>query len=184
MHIPRDFSRKLDKMFGGRLRIRWSNQAGAYHIEQKVGRGVLPTFHFDDQWDDNAIRQRDGYLIVMAIRPGDRMPCPQCGLTIKVPVMQFGEAVCEYCRVKGYEGRHVASYWPLGDSLLDHLRKIDPYLGWREQVHKDIDRRNAAKEAAQQRHIGNITEAVSKEHFNRLVGIPSVGYTGRERYHA
>lgn len=125
MTAPRWFLDALDRDFGGRLRLRWSPSRGEWHIEQRTGRGkILP--RYVSERDDELIRARDGYDFVMAIRPGDRMPCPVDGATMKVPVMEFREALCPTCRRAGRDGRFRASFWPLSESLLTHLRRIDP----------------------------------------------------------
>lgn len=180
MDIPESFADRLKRDFDGRLRIRWSKALGEFHIEQKVGRAALPPTYISE-WDDDLIRARDGYMYVMAIRPGDRMPCPDCHLTIKVPVMRTAEAVCSYCRMKGRDGRWRAAYYPLGDLLLDHLKKIDPTRRFREELTKAADRKNKAIMAAKEREASNIIEASTKENWTQLVQIQSVGFSGKEK---
>src|SRR5574343_1629107 len=112
---PSAFTARLEREFGGRLRIRWSTQRGEWHIEQKVARAHLPQYYLYEN-DDAGIRQRDGYDYLLAIREGDRMPCPRCGHTVKVPVMVTGEARCDRCGK-----RYGAAYFPLeGDALIQY----------------------------------------------------------------
>lgn len=178
MNIPETFLDRLERDFDGRLRARWSKNLGEIHIEQKVGRASLaPTYV--SEVDDDLIRARDGYMYVMAIRPGDRMRCPDCNSTIKVPIMRTGEAVCGYCKMKGRDGRHKAAYYPLGDLLLDHLKRIDPMRTYRTELVKVADRKNDAIMAARQRETSNQIETGTKENWTRMVGIQSTGYTGK-----
>lgn len=180
MRAPEDFQRRLEREFGGRLRIRWSVKRGEFHIEQKVGRASLPPT-FVSEADDETIRAKDGYGFVMAIRPGTRMPCPGCSTTLDVPAMRTGEVRCTFCRVKGLDGRYAAAYFPLeGDALIQHLRRIDPLNTWRDALAAEADAINRRITASKDRDLSNYNEAVAKDWFNRLVGIPQVGYTGKE----
>lgn len=183
MQPPSDFVRRLDKLTGGRLRIRWSHKESEWHLEEKVGRAALPPIRVDEGRDD-LIRARDGYRLVMIIRPGDRMPCPRCGATLKVPVLRVGEVVCRDCSAKrNRQVAFVASYWPLdGESLFDHLRKIDPLTGGIERMMADIAANNARLKAAEERDLKNYGEAVLRDGFTQIAQIPSVGYTGKARY--
>lgn len=178
MDAPKDFVTRLNSVFSGRLRIRWSTARGEYHIEQRVGRAAHPPYRIS-AIDDSLIRARDGYTFVMAVRPGDRMPCPHCRLTLKVPVMHTAEVICGYCRMSGRDGRHRAAFFPLGELLIDHLRSIDPERGAHKEMVDAADRANRALMAARERNVSNTIEASTKEHFTQLVGIQSVGYTGK-----
>src|SRR5512133_3739880 len=94
---PGGFARRLREEFRGRLRVRWSTQRREWQIEQKVGRAALPTRRIDES-DDRSIRARDGYALVCAVRDGDRMPCPTCGETLRVPILTFAETICPVCK--------------------------------------------------------------------------------------
>jgi hypothetical protein len=177
--VPESFASRLEEVFRGRLRIRWSIKQGEFHVEQRVGRGVFVPYRISEI-DDSLIRARDGYAFVLAVRPGTRMPCPHCGLEVKVPVMEFSETKCDYCRMKGRDGRYRAAYFPLGETLIDHLKKIDPERGATRELAEASDRQNRAVLASREREISNTIEASTKENFNRLVGIQQVGYTGKE----
>jgi hypothetical protein len=179
MNIPIDFARRLQDEFNGRLRVRWSVARQEWHIEQRVGRAALPPFRISEI-DDRLIRYRDGYAFVMAIRPGDRMPCPTCHLTVKVPVLKTGEAVCSHCQFKGRDGRYKAAYFPLNDILLEHLRKIDPERGGIERVTAEADQALVQRERSIERNTKNQIEAGIKEDIRRVLQIPQVGYTGKE----
>jgi hypothetical protein len=179
MHIPSDFAEKLERDFGGRLRVRWSHQRGEYVIEEKVGRAALPAFR-TSEIDDHMIRERDGYAFVLAVRPGDRMACPHCHLTMKVPVREFREVICTHCQWKGRDGRYQACYWPLGDSLLEYLRKIDPL--------RDGPRRMADEAAAHNEQRDRIRDKDYAAGMHdvlmdaALSQIPKTGYRGATPY--
>ena len=178
---PSTFAARLQREFGGRLRIRWSTQRGEWQVEQKVARASVPRFRLSDN-DDDAIRMWDGYDFLMAVREGDRMPCPYDGTTLKVPAMGTGEVTCTYCKLRGREGRYAAAYFPLdGDGLIQYLRRLDPILGWNRNMARDADRHNAAITSGYERAVSNTIEASTKEHWTQLVGIPHVGFTGREK---
>ena len=168
----------LEQEFRGRLRIRWSLKAKEFHIEEKVGRAALPPFRIDPN-DDSMIRARDGYSFVMSVRAGDRMPCPKCGTDLKVPIMHTAEVRCGYCRMKGVDGRVKAAFYPLSETLIDYLKKIDPERGAAILQAQESDRHNAALLASRERASMNDIEASTKDNWNQIAGIPSFGYTGK-----
>lgn len=178
MDVPQEFASRLDREFEGRLRIRWSRARGEWQVEQKVGRAALPPIRVTEV-DDDAIRARDGYSYVLSVRPGTSMPCPDCGTTLPVPALQFKEVVCTRCQLRDKHGKHPAGYFPLSDLLIDHLKKIAPERADRRRL-REMDARNAALLQQRERDIRNAGEAGVKEHWNRIAGIESVGYTGRE----
>lgn len=176
MTAPDSFIARLKDEFHDALRIRWSLARNEFHIEQKVGRAALPPIHISEA-DDDMIRARDGYAFVLAVRQGNRMPCPRCNLTLPVPIFQFAEVVCPRCRTQKLDGRYIAGFYPLdGDMLLDHLRSIDPNRR-NPQFIRDMDARNARIEASRDRAAANERAAATYDHYNQLVGIQSVGYT-------
>jgi hypothetical protein len=175
-----EFLARLKEVSDGRFRIRWSVARGEYHIEQKVETAADLPIRISEI-DDSLICARDGYWFVFAIRNGDRMACPACGLTIKVPVMEFKEAVCDHCRTKGRDGRYPAAFWPLNDRLIEHIRMIDPFRDdSAANLAERADEHNARMQASREREAFGEVEAVTAENFNRLVGIQQTGYTGKE----
>jgi hypothetical protein len=68
----------------------------------------------------------------------------------------------------------------LGDDLLQHLRFIDPMRGGIERVFAAQDAGLEARERSRCRDMHTHTESVWKDGYNRVAGIPSWGYTGRE----
>lgn len=132
--IPAWFEEALEREFQGRLRIRWSQQRNEWHIEEKVGRGVFdaPKNGKDsDRW----MRARDGYRFFAAVQPGTKRACPECRIAMNVPECEFREVQCDYCGFRGLSGRLVLAHFPLGEKLLQHLRKHDPT---RDRITKNI----------------------------------------------
>lgn len=170
---------QLERVFGGRLRIRWSPRLREFHIEQKVGRMALAPIRVDEG-DDDMVRARDGYWFVMSIRQGDRMPCPDCGFELKVPVMDTADIRCEYCALRGRTTRVVAGFWPLNERLIEHLRRIDPLRGEQTELAEAADRHNRLLVASKEAELSDTVISSGSEQYNRLVGIPQVGYTGKE----
>ena len=181
---PESFQESLQKIFGGRLRIRWSRQRGEWHIEQKVRRGFVegmrPTKRGWDDTNDNYVRYRDGYAFILSVRTGDRMPCPKCGHELKVPFMETHHVKCDYCALRGRQSFVAAVYMPLGDTLLDYLRKIDPENPISRRLAEDLDRQNVALAAAMEKKPIDDAMAGFSERYNRIVGNPQTGYTGKE----
>lgn len=180
MEAPSGFVARLRERFNNRLRIRWSNKEQEWHIEQQVGRAVLPNCPVGE-WNDSLIRARDGYHFIMAVTTGDRKRCPKCNYTLHVPVRDTWDIRCEYCALRGRQSRMVAGFWPLDDALLEHLQKIDPLRGGSDELRDQADNRNKLLLAAEENDAMAPGYAYADEHYNRLVGIPQVGYTGKEK---
>lgn len=174
-----EFQRRLDREFGGRLRIRWSAPRQEYHIEQRVGRAVLPPLRPHHPDEDAFVRARDGYDFLMAIRPGDRLPCPTCHRQLKVAALEFRETTCPHCKEAGRDGRIAACYFPLSEILLDELRARDPLRGGPERMRAMMDAANERLQQARDREFRNYNEDVVKDNFDTLFSIQKVGYTGR-----
>lgn len=124
-----------------------------------------------DEGRDDLIQARDGYLGVMEITPGDRMPCPRCHYTLQVPVFETWDMRCPYCRLMGYQTRVVAGYWPLNDRLIEHLQKIDPLRGLQAEQAAAADRHNRLLLESQTNDALRPGEAKFEQDYNRLVGI-------------
>jgi len=168
------FADRLQQEFGGRLRLRWSQLDHQWMLEEKVGRASLPArpgSEMNDQW----IRARDGYALVLTIAPGDREGCKHCSQTIKLPVFDFAETACPAC------GKLTRScHWPLNDMLMQHLRMIDPLRDGPSKARDEADRATAAAAAGRQRDTSNAIESITKDNINQLGGFTVKGYTGRE----
>lgn len=176
MNIPTAFEDRLRKAFDGRLRIRWSNRAHEWRLEQRVGRAITAPVRIEEDRDD-LICARDGYDYVLSVRSGDRMPCPQCEWTeLKVPIREFRDIRCPYCASRGKQGRTVAGYFPLDDTLIQHLQMIDPLRGASKELAAAADRRNDALMASAERQLSNTVMAHGADHYNEVVGIPQFSY--------
>ena len=133
-------------------------------------------------WDETAdayIRNRDGVIHVLSVRTGTVMPCYKCGYELKVPYMETGFIQCAYCKLKGRTSARAVVHFPLGDSLLDYLKKIDPVNPLSERLAEDIDRQNAALAATMENDALRAGNAAASDRYNRIVGIPQTGYTGK-----
>lgn len=184
MHAPESFVEKLESTFRSRLRVRWSVQRGAFIIEQKVRRGLFPghkpTRKGWDETNDKYVQARDGVVEIMEVRTGTLMDCPKCGHQLKVPFMHSTAIRCDYCRLQGKEPAVNAVFMPLGDALIDYLKSIDPENPISESLADDVDRANCSLEASMENDAMNSTEASLRDRYKRMVGIPQVGYTGKE----
>lgn len=177
--VPDSFNRQLFAEWGDMLRIRYSTKTHSFHVEQKIGRAVLPP-NFVNSEDDDAIRARDGYGFVMSFTPGDRMACPIDGTALKVPHLKTGEVRCFTCVKAKRDGRYRGAYFPFNDSLLQHLRSLDPRKGRQFDVVADADRANKLKQMGHERETSNVVESGIKENYGRMVGIPQFGYGGQD----
>lgn len=174
MTIPSWFSAALRAEHDGRLRIRWSDRAQQFLIEQKNFPGRGDKVPAGDS--DRAIQLRDGYVFVLGVTPGDRAKCPRCGLSTRVPVMKMKFATCSHCN-KEFR----ACYWPLGWGLLQWLRWSDPYRDGLDRISRELDRHDSAQQGAKRRALSNDIEDITKDEFTNLFQIQSVGYTGNEK---
>lgn len=175
-HAPQDFVDRLHDAFEGRLRIRWSHSAHEFQIEQRVARGLI---NFPAALtDDEHIRLRDGYFYVMSVRSGDRMPCPRCQFQLTVPVREIRELSCPRCKAQGLEHRVAAGYFPLDDTLITYLKAMDPLRGASRELRAKVDAHNAAYTESQRQAVLDKAYAAGADDFNRIAGIPNVGYTG------
>ena len=110
----------------------------------------------------------------MELREYPKMPCHGCRAGLKLTPFATVQATCPVCRYV-----HTVGCFPLGDTLLDHLRKLNPRGTYRDNVAREQDRLNAAKTASAEREASTTLEAVNLDLYNDLVGIPSFGYAGK-----
>lgn len=171
---PSSFSRRLTREFDGRLRIRWSDKKREWHIEQRIKHREIPTERVSE-YNDDAIRARDGYAFLMSVRDGSRMACPRCGATVRVYLLATGETTCDRCALK-----IAAAFFPLeGDALIQYLRRLDPTLGWNRNILESTNKVHQDSLKSKIRAVSNAVEAGTKENWNRLVGISQFGYSGK-----
>lgn len=134
-----------------------------------------------DESRDDLIRARDGYHPVMTITPGDRMRCPSCNYELRVPVRDTHDIRCGFCMLQGRQTRVTAGFWPLDDSLIQHLRMIDPLLDHQTEVAEAADRHNRLLLKSQEEDASRPGYSALSDKYNNLVGIEQVGYTGIEK---
>jgi DNA-directed RNA polymerase subunit RPC12/RpoP len=178
--IPTWFEEALEREFQGLLRIRWSEKRREWHIEQKVGRGIFTPPKAVEVEDDRWIRARDGYAFFAAVQSTPHRRCPECHLMMDVPQCAFREVRCDYCGFKGLSGRLVLAYFPLGEKLLEHLRKHDPY---RDRIRKNVaeaDRQNQLRDIREDHAATNsrqdfLYEGLEATHF------ASAGFPGKAK---
>jgi hypothetical protein len=185
MNAPESFIERLTSEFRGRLRLRWSHQRHAWLIEQRIRRGLFPgTRPSKRGWDESSdkyVQHRDGVIEVLEVRTGTAMDCPKCGHGLKVPYGQTTHIQCGFCRMQGKNPHIAAAFLPLNDDLINYLKRIDPENPISERLAEDLDRQNAALAASQERDALNQGDAKFHEDYNRIVGIPQFGYSGRTR---
>ena len=175
------FVKHLTNDFNGRFRLRWSAKRQEFHLEQRVQTGQIIPPPIDesgrwDTYDDGFVRARDGYLYVMAIRNGDRMPCPVCGLPVAVPVMETRESICDHCRFQGRDGRYIAAFYPLNHVLLEHLRDIDPMNGGPQRVRQRIRARQLDRQSREFKQQLDAAELMVMDDKYQIENRPMVGY--------
>ena len=186
MQAPEEFVDRLERQFRGRLRIRWSTQRQEWHIEQRVGRGMFPgskpTKRGWDESIDRYVEHRDGYVFIMAVRTGDRMPCPRCGTELKVPFKQTTHLKCQYCLLRlGRQTFVPAVYFPLGDDLIDHLKSIDPENDVQIALAERLDRENEALAAKMENDAIQNALWQFNDDYRKLVGIPTTHLSGKTK---
>lgn len=184
-YIPPDFTARLEREFGGRLRLRWSNQRRTYQVEVQCGRRNYDIPLFNPQ-DDDKVRAREGYARVMEILPRPTFECPvrvsqepnapRCGVKLAVPMRQRVEITCRNCREHGRDGRTRAEYWPLDDRLLDRLKQIDPKRQWAHQQVREMDLENQRVEMRHEMDALNEVDAMNFDLYPYIAGIPQFGY--------
>jgi hypothetical protein len=84
------------------------------------------------------------------------------------------------CKLSGVPFRQAMAFFPLGDTLIDHLKKIDPERDQTKDRVAELRDNNEALLRSQQRAIFNNMEAYTKDNFVKLAGLAQVGRTGKE----
>ena len=139
-----DFIEKLHKEFP-EYRVRWSLKNERWQVEQKVGRGALPGTYPEDKFDDGTIRAAEGYWLILEVSPRSETKCPDCGFFFQLPMLEIKETRCDYCISRGLDGRTMLGYFPLGEALLEQLRKTDPKRDGIQKLAKRMDAKNKKK---------------------------------------
>jgi len=177
MRLTEEFKDQVQTVFDGRLRVRWSDSQQTLEIEQKIARKIDALV---DESNDEMVRTRDGYLLLASVQPGDRMRCRQCHSELAVPVFEFKQVPCEFCRMKGRHVSYIVGFFEPNDRLIEYLRSLDPTNGASKRLRDELEDRNRRMLERRQRDINNTTESRVLDDFERIAGIQSVGYTGKE----
>jgi len=186
--VPNDFRSEFESLFPG-YRIRWSIRLDQWHIEQPYGRGALPASD-RDHWNDDFIRFRDGYWLVMRFAPGEWMTCQttvdyvtkqKCETSLKIPHFWSGELRCPVCVRAGRDGGHITGYWPFGSRLIEELISTDPLRGG--IVRKDgktrvragviAEVKNDARQKAADKKVSDHVQGMDAVDYRWISGIPS-----------
>ena len=176
--VPSNFQQRLEEEFGDRLRVRWSNEREEWHVEQKVRRGLagFPQDSESNRFSDDLIRYADGYIWVMSIKQGSRFSCHKCHLPLTAPTREWKMVSCEHCRLKGYDHQRLAGHWPFDETLIEKLKELEKSI---DDMGRKANQKNALLQKQQLRQARQDTIDAHLDDFNRIVGIPSVGYTGK-----
>lgn len=81
MKPPNWFIKEM-KAFDSDLRLRWSKRLCMWQLERQVRRGLHPGTMRGDEGHDDFIRARDGFLLVLTIKP--RMLCREIFESLKL----------------------------------------------------------------------------------------------------
>lgn len=176
--VPEYFQQRLEEEFQDKLRVRWSDKWNEWHVEQKVRRGLAASPSKFDPYDDTLIRHKDGYMWIMSIKQGSKFDCPQCGLTLSAPTRETVYVSCGHCKLKGYNSQWLACHWPLDETLIEHLKKLERQIDTTADMLSQSDR---ALRKLQERAVLDPTLAAFEDSHNKLAGILQTGYTGKER---
>jgi len=174
--LPQEFQERFQDRFQGRFRIRWSDKWNQWELEQKVRRGLAGTPLDQDRYNDDVIRYRDGFMWVMSIKQGTRFDCPKCGLTLKAPFKETRLINCEHCHAKGYEYRWLACHWPMDDSLIEHVERLEKGI---DELKDKLYSSERSLRRQQERMVLDPLMDGFRDRFEQGMNIQSVGYTGK-----
>ena len=142
MRVPEYMTEQIARRFSGRFRLRWSEVEQMYLYEQQVRRGIAEGFapiriknetHRRQTYEDQ-VRVRDGYLLTMKIAPGTQTRCAGCNGTVQIPAYKLALISCGYCATKGRNVSFKGGFFPISDTLLEEMEKIDPDTGGMDRV--------------------------------------------------
>lgn len=116
-----ELNRRLQRDYP-RYRARWSDHTGTIKIEVKMGTGYWNTDPaLFAKNPDLYIQTRDGYVEWGELTLGDRARCEHCTNTVKVPINEFKEVVCNWCE---YSQPARAHFDLEGPGFIHHLNKL------------------------------------------------------------
>lgn len=168
--IPESFSRALDRQFDGRFRARFSVKRQTFQLEERCDVARLPPIEIDSA-DDDLIRAVDGYSFFAEVTPGTACLCPRCGQDTFAVVRAFRATACSKCGKKS-----IRCFWPLEESLLEHIRSTDPNRGGYDRLKQA---RDYNKHLSTSRVESSFRESRAVAVDDAKVDIAKVGYTGK-----
>ena len=157
-------------------RVRWSDEKQVWCIEQKMNRGVFDT----PASRDGGIRLRDGYALVCEICPSPTFRCPDCLSHLPAPVLKFAEVKCKRCQLLGEKSLFFLGYFPFCDKLISHLEKTSPRRA--AERARERDKENERIMRMGEKDYENRFDSFMRERHSSVVGIPSWGYTGPNKF--
>lgn len=172
---PQDFVNKLEAEFPG-YRIRWSQKRHLWQLEQRCGRSALPGTYPEDKFDDGTIRAAEGYWLILEVSPRPYTKCPECGFHFDLPELQIKEAKCDYCISRDLDARWMLGYFPLGEALLNQLRKTDPKRDGIRKLSARVDAKNKARLKAIKAAADDTMEYAMKDNRNAIFENVQFGY--------
>lgn len=167
----RGLNARLRREFADRYHLRWSPRGQKWLLEQQVGRARpdVPPLPDTDEWT----RAQLGRVLVMEVREHERFPCRQCGQDLRSPINKTAEVTC-HCGT-----RHFTAFYPLdGDSLIQWVRRMDRNIGEHRHRTQTLTQADQARVAGLDKDHANEVDAISRDIFPQVAGIPQVGYTG------
>jgi hypothetical protein len=179
VEIPHTFTTELSVEFQDRLRARYSPKQNAIVIEQRVGKNIIGSIP-RRMIQDNERRQSlaEGYKPFMTIAISEKVRCPECDYWIEVPNRETRQVKCLYCKLKGRNTSLIAGYYPLNHHLINHLKSIDPLRNMDDKIANKLTEQNEKIAEQQQKQLSNDAEAYTSDNLNRLMQIPTFGYSG------
>lgn len=145
MYSIEQFNDRLEEEFGGRLRLRQSLvRESTFFLEERTGRATFTGIaDLRDKSSlqarrraDDRLRARDGYSKVMEVQAGTRSACTRCGWAYAVPHLRSAEVRCAQCA-----DQIITAFFPIGETLLDYLKTLDPERVDQARRVKDEERR-------------------------------------------
>jgi len=173
--IPKSFLEGLERDFRGDIRVRWSPVRNRWQVERR-GRDIASSTDPKDRFD-TWVRSATGYYRVLETSPGSLVECSYCQKDYSQAFMTLKAALCPRCGKQ-----ELVMNWPLGDALLEHLRKTDPERDGLSRMWNDLLAEEAFQEESQLRDAHNTGEAIWKEEFTGLFEIQTRGYEGPAKF--
>jgi hypothetical protein len=177
VQIPEWFAEALQRQFGGRFLVRWSNARHCFVIDEKVARGLaIGSDRLEqkirkkqpDVAEEYLFRLRHGTTPYVEVFPGNQAGCPRCRAKVLLRSREWIMAHCEACN-KDFKAVH----YDLGEMLLEELRHQDIYEhNTAEALFEEMDRSNAQKEKTDQREAKETLKDAVWDDWQRIMSVP------------